>query len=157
MIRPMADLPPCGLYRTTAPLGEHVPAGRLVYFHDHGDPGPGVYLPSGWAANRARWAPKGHTIPSAAWATSLARLPPEGFYRVGEVFTCCDKRCRTFEADLLVQLGYDGAAQPLLFVPEWTAAGIALPEIGSRVEEDRLRRLVPLRVVESRSEDEALH
>ena len=54
MMAPMADLPPCGIYRTDLALGDEVPAGRLVYFHDHGDPGPGIYLPRDWVANRAR-------------------------------------------------------------------------------------------------------
>src|SRR5262245_7482605 len=98
----MADLPPCGIYRTTRALGDDVPAGRLVFFHRHGDPGPGVYLPSGWTANRARWHEHGHTIPSTDWADSLVPLPAEGFYRVREEFTCCAKNCRTYEVDLLV-------------------------------------------------------
>ena len=38
-------------------------------------------------------------------------------------FTCCSKRCRTYEPGLLVQLGYDGEARALLFVPEWNDAG----------------------------------
>jgi hypothetical protein len=149
MLPAMPDLPPCGIYRTTQPLGEHVPAGRFVYFHRHGDPGPGVYLPSGWAANRARWHETGHTIPSPEWAASLAPLPREGLYRVREAFTCCEKRCRTFAAELLVQLGYDAAAQPLLFVPEWTSAGLAIPELGLRIDDDRLGRLALLQVPET--------
>ena len=142
----MTDLPPCGLYRTGAALDDHVPAGRLVYFHNHGDPGPGIYLPSGWTANRARWPEHGHTIPSHAWAQSLVPLPAEGFYRVRKAFTCCAQRCRTFEPDLLVQLGYDGEAHAIVFVPEWTAHGLALPETGARVEVERLSGLAPLRV-----------
>lgn len=39
------DRVPCGLYRTTRPIPDAVPAGVLVYYHNHGDPGPGVYLP----------------------------------------------------------------------------------------------------------------
>ena len=73
----------------------------------------------------------------------------EGFYRVREPFTCCEKRCRLYEADLLVQLGYDSGAQPLLFVPEWTDAGLAISEMGLRTDEDRLVRLAPLKVVET--------
>lgn len=153
----MSDLPPCGLYRTTAPLGDHVPADRLVYFHDHGDPGPGVYLPSGWAANRVRWHASGHTVPSSDWARTLEPLAAEGLYRVREPFTCCEKRCRSFEADLLVQLGYDGTAQALLFVPEWTAAGLAVPEVGFRIDADRVRRLAPLRVVETATDETVKH
>jgi hypothetical protein len=146
-------LPPCGLYRTGLPLGQHVPAGRLVYFHAHGEPGPGVYLPSGWSANRARWQRTGHTIPSAEWAASLAPLPPEGLYRVREPFACCARRCREFAAELLVQLGYDAAARPLLFVPEWTEAGLAVPALGLPIDDDRLGRLAPLTVVMAGSAD----
>ena len=144
----MADLPPCGLYRTTVELEAHVPAGRLVYFHDHGEPGPGVYLPARWTANRVQWHEQGHTV-AAAWARTLAPLPAEGFYRVRETFTCCAQRCRTFEPELLVQLGYDAEAQPIVFVPEWTARGLALPETGTRVDGARVTHLAPLTVAEA--------
>ena len=142
---PGMALPPCGPYRTTLPF-EHVPAGRLVFFHNHGDPGPGIYLPSGWALNRARWQDHGHTIPSEEWAASLAAVPAEGLYRVRDVFTCCAKQCRTYEPDLLVQLGYNAEAQPLLFLPEWTDSGLAIPELGAAITPDRLSSLVRLTV-----------
>jgi hypothetical protein len=144
-----AELPPCGIYRTTRPLGDDVPAGRLVFFHNHGDPGPGIYLPSGWAVNRAAWDEHGHTIPSDDWAASLSPLLDEGFYRVTEEFSCCEERCRVYEPELLVQLGYDAEGHPLLFVPEWTEAGLALPEMGLRLDEDRLDKLAPLMVAEA--------
>jgi len=73
----------------------------------------------------------------------------EGFHRAREPFTCCEKRCCLYEADLLVQLGSDRGAQPLLFVPEWIDAGLAISEIGLRTDEDRLVRLAPLKVVET--------
>jgi hypothetical protein len=152
----MATLPPCGLYRTGLALGDEVPAGCLVYFHNHGDPGPGVYLPSGWSANRARWHEHGHTIPSPEWAATLEALPAEGLYRVREEFACCERRCRVYEPDLLVQLGYDGEAQPILFVPEWTQAGLAIPETGTGIDADRLDRLAPLLVVEAEDVPEQL-
>src|SRR2546428_4845126 len=120
MMRCMADLPPCGIYRTSLPLADHVPAGRLVFFHNHGDPGPGIYLPSGWAANRVRWHEHGNPIPSPVLAASLAPLEAEGFYRKQETFTCCEKRSRLYEADILVQLSYDSSAQQLLFIPTTT-------------------------------------
>ena len=145
----MASHPPCGIYRTTQALEEHVAAGRLVFFHNHGNPGPGIYLPSGWALNRARWSGTGHTVPSPAWSATLAPLPAEGLYRVRETFTCCVKACRTYEPDLLVQLGYNAEAEPLLFLPEWTDSGLAIPDLGVPIDDDRLRCLAPLRVVES--------
>jgi hypothetical protein len=142
----MSTLPPCGLYRTGRPLGDSVPAGRLVSFHNHGNPGPGVYLPSGWTQNRATFHAKGIPIPDEAWVDSLEPLLPEGFYRVEQAFTCCEKHCRTFEAEQLVQLGYTAQGEPLLFAPEWRPEGFALPAKGTRVGREKLGRLVPLRV-----------
>jgi hypothetical protein len=152
MGRTMDELPPCGLYRTTRAIGDDVPAGRLVFFHNHGDPGPGVYLPSGWTANRVAWDEHGHTIPDDEWAASLEPLLDEGFYRVTETFSCCEERCRVYDPELLVQLGYDAEGHPLLFVPEWTEAGLALPEIGLHLDEDRLAKLAPLTVAEADDE-----
>lgn len=141
----MADHPPCGIYRTTQPL-EGIPPGRLIYFHNHGDPGPGIYLPERWSNNRAQWQARGTTVPSAAWSASLAPIAAEGLYRVREEFFCCDKRCRTYEAGLLVQLGYDGEARPLLFVPEWREAGLTFPAEGLKFETENLSRLEALKV-----------
>jgi hypothetical protein len=145
----MTGLPPCGLYRTRRALGTDIPAGRLVYFHNHGQPGPGLYLPSGWAANRARWHSRGTLLPDAAWAEHLEPLPPEGLYRVLAAFTCCAQNCRTFEHEQLVQLGYNGEAEPILFIPEWTEQGLSLPTNGTRVDRERLEQLALLKVARS--------
>lgn len=139
------SLPPCGLYRTMAEIGG-IPEGRLVYFHNHGEPGPGMYLPEGWSGNRARFARRGHLLPSPARAQDLLPLPEEGFYRVESSFFCCEKHCRKYEPDMLVQLGYDGAASPILFEPTWRGPALALPERGTRIDYDVLPRLVPLKV-----------
>jgi hypothetical protein len=145
-------LPPCGLYRTTRALAD-VGAGRLVYFHNHGNPGPGVYLPSGWSLNQATWQPKGFTLSDPeAQASTLAPLPAEGLYAVREGFFCCPKQCVRFEPGQLVQLGYDGEATPILFVPEWTGkGGLGFPERGTRLEGDALSQLS--RLVVARSND----
>ncbi|MDY0060629.1 MAG: hypothetical protein RBU45_12535 [Myxococcota bacterium] len=140
-------LPPCGLYRTSEPIGS-VPAGRLVYFHNHGDPGPGIYLPERWEHNRARFARRGVTLPDESLALTLEPLPAEGLYRVTADFTCCAKNCRTFGAELLVQLGYNGAGQAILFVPRFTPEGLLLPEQGTLLDGDRLGKLAALRVEE---------
>jgi hypothetical protein len=139
------DLPACGLYRTTEPI-ESVPANRLVYFHNHGDPGPGVYLPESWSTNRARFAKKGTTLPDESLASSLEPLLAEGLYRVREEFTCCEKNCRTYPEGLLVQLGYNGQAESILFVPEWSESGLAFPQMGNKLDADRLEKLAPLKV-----------
>jgi hypothetical protein len=53
-----------------------------------------------------------------------------------------------------VQLGYNAEAEPLLFVPEWTPSGLAIPEMGIPIDTDRLRCLVALRVVEGEDFDD---
>lgn len=141
----MSSLPPCGLYCTTVPIGE-VSAGRLVQFHNHGDPGPGVYLPVGWRGNRARFAERGTTLPDPALARTLEPRPAEGLYRVMTTFVCCERACRSFEPETLVQLGYDANARPILFLPEWLEETITLPSRGTRIDLDHLARLVRLRV-----------
>ena len=137
------NLPPCGLYRTLAPIGS-IPGGRLVFFHNHGDPGPGLYLPAGWEHNRVKLQAKGSLLPSPDDVRLLEPLPPQGFYRVTEAFHCCDKRCREFQPELLVQLGYDAQGRAILFVPELVDGQLAVPERGNAIEHanfDRLRRL----------------
>lgn len=153
----MSDLPPCGLYVTRAAIGS-VPEGRLVYFHNHGKPGPGVYLPTRWVANGARFEQPGELLPSPESALALEPVPAEGFYRVVEPFDCCPKRCRSFERELLVQLGYDGSGNAILFLPELVDGIMRVPEHGTRVERERLRNLAPLRVaVASPASDQTLH
>lgn len=143
--RPKLDRP-CGLYRMTQPLDRRLKAPQLVYFHNHGEPGPGIYPAVSWSRNKAVFAEQGLTV-DADFARDLLPLPPEGFYRVRESFTCCEKNCRTFEVETLVQLGYDGAGNGILFVPTWSADGLVFPERGTRLSDDRLARLAPLKVV----------
>jgi hypothetical protein len=144
-------LPPCGLYRTVSPIGE-VPAGRLVYFHNHGDPGPGLYFPERWTANRAHFSPRGTTLPIVFDPSALQALPPEGFYRVATAFFCCDKRCFRFEPEAFVQLGYNGAGRGLLFTPELAAGAITVPERGTVIDDAAFAHLIALRVSERRDE-----
>ncbi|MCK5800380.1 MAG: hypothetical protein KAI47_24490 [Deltaproteobacteria bacterium] len=143
----MTDSPrSCGIYRTTEPIDEAIPAGAFVYYHNHGDPGPGVYLPESWRNNRAVFHETGTTIPAPSYAETLEPLVTEGFYRVTEPFYCCEKHCQRFEEDLLVQLGYNGDAQAILFVPELVEGAIALPAEGTLVDEEQLARLQPLKI-----------
>lgn len=141
------DLPPCGLYRTVKAIGS-IEAGRLVYFHNHGDPGPGVYLPESWTGNRARFSPQGTVVPSGFDGSALKALPPEGFYRVKATFHCCDKQCVKFEPETFVQLGYNGAGKALVFFPELAATAIDIPQRGTFVEDKELKNLVLLKVAE---------
>ena len=145
-------LPKCGLYRTTGEIGG-IPAGRLVYFHDHGDPGPGLYQPESWHHNRAQWSKNGTNLPDAQAAEHLEAVAPEGLYRVKGEFTCCEKDCRTFGVGLLTQLGYNGEAQPILFVPEWTSRGLAFPTVGQPLDPDRVEKLEWLKVAHRHDEE----
>jgi len=142
---------PCGLYRTAQPIGT-VGADRLVYFHNHGDPGPGLYFPERWTANRAQFSPQGTTLPTAFDPGALVALPPEGFYRVASAFYCCEQRCVQFEPEAFVQLGYNGAGRALLFVPELAGDAIRVPERGTPINDAALSHLVALRVTERRDE-----
>ena len=139
------QLPPCGLYRTTGPIGP-IETGRLVYFHNHGDPGPGVYLPKEWKFNRVQFEEKGHSIDNPGFVRFLQPLPPEGFYRVVEAFHCCEKQCREFAEDSLLQLGYNSEAEPILFVPELVDSMLAIPAKGWKTTMLSLRHIRQLRV-----------
>lgn len=141
------ELPPCGLYRTLKPIG-NVEAGRLVYFHNHGDPGPGVYPPESWTANRAHFAKNGTVVPPEFDAKWLHPLPVEGFYRVKAPFFCCEKKCVKFEPETFVQLGYNGNAKPLVFMPELAGSAIDIPQRGTAIDDNALDHLVLLRVAE---------
>lgn len=142
---PPIDLP-CGLYRTTRKLADRLGAPLLVYFHNHGDPGPGIYPAVAWKHNKASFATQGLVV-DALFAHSMVLLPSEGFYRIKEAFDCCEKHCMTFAADTLVQLGYDGAGNPIVFLPRFTSAGLELPDHGTRIVDEHLAKLAPLKVM----------
>jgi hypothetical protein len=125
-----------------------VEAGRLVYFHNHGDPGPGVYFPEKWNHNRAQFSASGTTVPADFDPKALRPLPAEGFYRVTAGFYCCEKQCTKFEPDAFVQLGYNGSGKALVFVPEIGAGGIHIPERGSLVDDGQLEHLSALKLPE---------
>jgi hypothetical protein len=144
----VSELPPCGLYRTTKAIGE-IPAGRLVYFHNHGNPGAGVYFPEKWTANRAQFSPRGSTLPPTWDHAALRPLPAEGFYRVTNMFYCCEKQCTKFEPETFVQLGYNGGGQALLFQPQLQGTAISIPDRGALVDDNVLTSLVKLGVSEA--------
>jgi hypothetical protein len=146
------QLPPCGLYRTRAAIGA-IPAGRLVFFHNHGDPGPGLYLPSGWKRNRVELQQRGQTLDDPDLLRHLEPLPPEGFYRVIEPFHCCERKCRQFETDTLLELGYNGEGQPIVFVPELVDGMLAIPTNGTAIEWTVLPLLKLLKVATSAADN----
>ena len=149
------ELPQCGLYKTTRAIGP-VPAGRLVYFHNHGDPGPGIYLPDSWRSNRAVFSKRGTPLEDLSLVHTRVPLAAEGLYYVTEEFTCCNEDCRAFQPGLLVQLGYNGAGHPILFVPQWHADGLRIPERGFPLDAERINKLTRLTVEQPRPQPEAV-
>jgi hypothetical protein len=142
-------LPPCGLYRTRAAIGS-IPSGRLVFFHNHGDPGPGIYLPSGWKRNRVELQARGQTLEDPErQLRDLEPLPPEGLYRVLEPFFCCAQKCRQFETEAMLELGYNGEGQAIVFVPELVDGMLAIPTTGTAIDPECLSKLKQLRVAVS--------
>jgi hypothetical protein len=151
------ELPPCGLYRTTKPLCDHISEGRLVYYHNHGNPSAAAYLPERWSLNRAQFAKQGHPIPDGDIAKTLEPLPEEGFYVVEETFFCCENECREYQTDQLVQLGYNSKAEPILFQPELVEGNFAIPEHGTRINLERVQKIRRLKVRESRASADTRH
>lgn len=144
----LADLPPCGLYRTATALPdrvEQVPAGKLVYFHNHSnEPGVGiVLLPQENSANKWKFTERGFLVRNAAWARSLVPLREEGFYTVAAAF---QKGNTAVAQGQLVQLGYNRDAQPILFFPTYQASsnGLVFPTKGMTVGPDVYDGLRPV-------------
>jgi len=139
----------CGLYKTTEPIAEHeaVEAGLLVYFHNHSDAGtPIVLLPQKNEHNRWSFPARGFSIKDEAYLATLVSLKPEGLYRVTEHFHPDDSS--VVATDSLVQLGYNRAAEPILFFPQRVedANGMSFPSKGTRVPPSIYELLAPLSV-----------
>src|SRR5437867_1986048 len=113
-----AKPPPCGLYRTTRPHPTipELGAGLLVNLHDcERGGGPTVFLPRLNEPNRWDWQKAGHAIANLGWLESLVSLPAEGFYLLRDELRFDGA---VWPARALVQLGYDQAATPLLFLAQ---------------------------------------
>lgn len=130
-------LPDCGLYRTTQALPDHpekVPAGRLVYFHNHSHAEkPIVMLPESNASNKWAFHTGGYLIAREGWVRSLRPMKAEGVYLTSEAFQTT--RGQHVEAGQLVQLGYNRDADPLVFFPRTDKAtnSLVFPAQGMKV------------------------
>ena len=109
-----------GLYRTTSPYPAHedtIPANVLVYVGVKDGGGlPFVVRPGANRKNRWFWGDPTIPMRAASWAKGLVKLPREGFYTLPEEIS--------FEGggkwlkNAVVQLGYNGEGQGILFVGE---------------------------------------
>jgi hypothetical protein len=152
------SLPECGLYRTTQALPGHedeVPAGLLVYFHNHSDSGlPQVVLPDHCMHNRWHFHGPGVVFRSLAWAASLHRVPSQGFYFLKEDLVFDGG---SWPKHTLVQLGYTRRAEPIIFIGQERAAleenDLFFSDKGVRIDPEVLDILVPLTVFRDLSGD----
>lgn len=156
MATPKNQTRDCGLYRTTKPLPgneERVPAGMLVYFHNHseGQPAlPSVITPDHNIHNRWHFhGPAIESIRSPSWVDSLEKVTPEGFYTL--------RRELTFDGGSwpkgsIVQLGYTKAADPILFIARVrnnpAENDLFFSDKGVGVKRDQLSILEPATVYE---------
>lgn len=127
-----STLPPCGLYRTVDPLPgkeEWVRENLLVYFHNHSQQGPPLLLlPASNAQNRWTFHDKGYLIRTPEFVASLVQLHPEGYYVLNEpIYLSHDEM---IPERTLVQLGYNRAADPILFLADFEANAINFPTNG---------------------------
>ena len=142
------DIPACGLYRTTLPLPgqeEAIPAGRLVYFHNHSDQNkPIVLLPKSNTHNRWTFHERGNLVEDADFILGLEPLKVEGYYRLREHFH--PNQEEIVADDQIVQLGYTPDAEALIFFPKISSELNALifPERGMKIPAQIYDLLEPL-------------
>lgn len=138
-------LPPCGLYRTARALPgkeEWVREGMLVYFHNHSQQGPPLLLlPAANTHNRWAFHEKGYLIRDPGYVDALEQLLDEGLYILTEPIYL--SRDEFIPEDTLVQLGYNRAAEPILFLAKFTENNITFPTSGLKCTREIFEMLRP--------------
>ena len=138
------ELPPCGLYRTTLPHPEKpdaVGANHLIHFHNHSNANkPLVLLPKSNEHNVWAFQDKGYLVSDTAWCHTLEPLPDEGLYVASVALQIGE---RAVAAGQLMQLGYNGFADPIVFFPTKASSANALlfPDKGMKVDRALLTQL----------------
>jgi hypothetical protein len=142
----------CGLYQTPNAYTdqEHrIPAGSLVYFHNHSDNGrlPSVLLPDRNVYNRWRFeGPSIENINNLSWVEALKQIPVEGFYTLRQELTFDEGRGK-WPKGSIVQLGYTRMAVPLLFMATLRARrkehGLFFSDKGLGLTHEQLNILEP--------------
>lgn len=159
MATPKNRVPDCGLYRTEKALPGHeaqVPAGALVYFHNHsqGSPLPSVIVPDHNVHNRWHFhGPAIESIRNPSWVEALEKMPSEGFYSLRRELTFDGGK---WPKGSLVQLGYTRAADPILFIARVRARldenDLFFSDKGVGVKRDQLSILEQLAIFEEPSD-----
>lgn len=148
MATPKNILPDCGLYLTTKPLPgqeERVPAGQIVYFHNHSDSGlPQVLTPDHNVMNRWHFHGPGIEFRGLTWAQTLTPLPEEGFYTLTREISL-DGQGRWLK-NAIVQLGYTITGEPILFIAQERASlqenDLFFSDKGLKITSEQLRTLI---------------
>ena len=141
-------LPACGLYKTHAAVPDYaddVPAGTLVYFHNHSDQGPPmIQLPAHNRHNKWLFHKRGYLVSDHEYLATMQRMRPEGLYRLAEHFH--PNAEQVVDQHALVQLGYTKQAEPILFFPvvEEGHNGLRFPDRGIKINERVYAYLEPL-------------
>ncbi|MCG8424550.1 MAG: hypothetical protein MJE77_42190 [Proteobacteria bacterium] len=136
------------MYRTTAPLPgyeDRIPAGRLVYFHNHSAEGPPIVLmPANNSNNKWQFQSRGFLVHELSYLASLEPLKREGFYRLREHFHPNSQQ--VVNKNALVQLGYNPLAEPILFFPTRHEAdnSLVFPKQGIKINQKIYQFLEPL-------------
>jgi hypothetical protein len=144
-------LPDCGIYRTTKPLPEHeelIPAGLLVYFHNHSDSGlPVVIAPDHNIMNQWHFHGSGTQFRGLTWADSLEKMLDQGFYSLRKELAF---EGGNWPKGTLVQLGYTRTADPILFIAQLRSAradnNLWFSDRGVGLARERLSLLEPVGV-----------
>ena len=138
----------CGLYKTGASIvlgGKELPAPALVYFHNHPDKNEKILMmPKSNTGNRWAFHEKGFRVDDDSFIVSLTQMKSEGLYRLKEHFHPNDSEWVPKNA--LVQLGYNGSADPILFFPYGIEKlnGIQFPDRGMKITEKIYALLEPM-------------
>jgi hypothetical protein len=142
----------CGLYRASKALPgneDKVPAGTLVYFHNHSSnngPLPSVIPPDHNVHNRWHFHQEGaiDNIRSPSWVDSLEKMPEQGFYTLRRELPL---DTGSWPKGSIVQLGYTRNADPILFIAQQRAVlqenDLFFSDKGVGIKRDQLSLLEP--------------
>jgi hypothetical protein len=140
----------CGLYRSTQPIpagSDSIAPPRLVYYHNHSKQGSSmVLLPDVNEDNRWTFKDKGFLVADSSFIDGLEPLKPQGLYRVREHFHPDEDQIVNTNA--LVQLGYNGQGDPILFFPKGLSGKNAFefPTSGMKIPPKIFELLEPIDV-----------
>ena len=139
-------LPPCGVYKTMAPLPgkeDWVRENMFVYFHNHSQQGPPLLLlPATNVHNRWTFHDKGYLIREMHYVSKLEPLLQEGLYTLTEPIYL--SRDEFIPESTLVQLGYNRNADPILFLSKYNENQVIFPNNGLKCTTEIFEMVEPV-------------